>query len=288
MGVTGWIGEEPDRQAPAMPTTAFLLANRADPEQARTLEQVLARAAQAPDRGGPEREDPDDRYAAMVSRGYAPGLLSQLAQRLGDVSAELQAEREKLDRGAIRAGQVRRMHEAGRIRAWDIPAMLDDLGDEGRVAQLERQQASLQQQLDQAQEAITPPSRRDPDPLEAAAQRAHEAFREVTRARVAEMETRQASRPERRRPFAGRGSVTRSEPVTCKLCIKYGATSEQSFLIHNDPSPETAPAIPSEDERDWIDSHAGRAEIDRLLGLGYSLESARLAATPYGAGMAVR
>jgi hypothetical protein len=234
MGVTGWIGEEPDRQAPAMPTTAFLLANRADPEQARTLEQVLARALVVPDRSGPEREDPDDRYAAMVSRGYAPGLLSQLAQRLGDVSAELQAEREKLEQGAIRAGQVHRMHEAGRIRAWDIPAMLGDLGDEGTVARLERQQASLQQQLDAASEAIAPPERRDPDPLEAAAQRAHAAFAEVTRARMAELEA--GVRRSRPRPpfFAGRGVAVRSE-VTCGGCKAAGIDPDTSFLIHSDP-----------------------------------------------------
>ena len=84
----------------------------------------------------------------MVSRGYGPGQLSQLAQRLADVSAELQAEREKLEKGAVRAGQVRQMHEAGRITAWDVMNMLGDEGDEGRVAQLQRQQASLQQQID--------------------------------------------------------------------------------------------------------------------------------------------
>jgi hypothetical protein len=90
------------------------------------------------------------------------------------------------------------------------------------------------------------------DPMEQARRRAHQAFAEITRAKVA---VRVAGVPQQApRPFAGRGSVTRSEPVTCKLCIKYGATPEQSFLIHADPSPEPVPAIPSEDERDWLNS----------------------------------
>jgi hypothetical protein len=232
MGVTGWIGEEPDTQAPAMPTTTFLLANRADPEQARTLEQALARAAAAPDRRDPEAPDPDERAAALLSRGYAPGAISQLAQRLGDVTAELQAEREKLERGATRAEQVRQTHAAGRITAWDVMNMLDDLGDEGRVAQLQRRQASLQQQVDAANEAIAPPERRDLDPLEAAAQRAHAAFAEVTRARMAELEA--GVRRSRPRPFAGRGVAVRSE-VTCRDCIAVGASADESFLLHRDP-----------------------------------------------------
>jgi hypothetical protein len=41
------------------------------------------------------------------------------------------------------------------------------------------------------------------------------------------------------------------------MCLKYGATPEQSFLIHQDPSPAPVPAVPSEDEREWIDSFRG-------------------------------
>ena len=44
------------------------------------------------------------------------------------------------------------------------------------------------------------------------------------------------------------------------MCLKYGATPEQSFLIHQDPAPETPPAVPSEGEREWLDSLQGRAE----------------------------
>ena len=94
--------------------------------------------------------------------------------RLGDVEAELADERAKVERGARRAEHVRRAHEAGRISALDMMRALgDDLGDEGRVAQLERQSASLRAQFEQANEAISPPERRDLDPLEAAAARAH-------------------------------------------------------------------------------------------------------------------
>src|SRR5690348_10734543 len=231
---TGWLGaDEPDAQGPAMPTTGFILANRADPGQGRTLGEVLARAELAPDRDDPEPEDADDRMAWMVTRGYSPGLISQLSLRLADVSAELQAEEEKLAKGVRRAEQVRQMHEAGRIRAWDIPNMLGDLGDEGTVARLERQAASLRQQIDAAQEAIAPPERRDPDPFEAATSRAHTAFAEVTRQRMAEAQARQASRPAAR-PFAGRGLAVRTE-ITCGGCKAEGIDADTSFLIHSDP-----------------------------------------------------
>jgi hypothetical protein len=235
---TGWLGnDEPDGQAPQPRGTGgftgFILANRADPGQGRTLGEVLQRAGQAPDRGGPEPQDPDDRMAAMVTRGYSPGLISQLSQRLADTSAELEAERGKLEAGARRAEYLHRAHEAGRLTAWQVMEQLGDEGDETEVRRLERRAASLRQQIDAAAEAIAPPERRDLDPLEAAAQRAHAAFAEHTRALVAAAEARQARRPAAR-PFAGRGLAVRSE-VTCAECIKVGATPEQSVLIHQDP-----------------------------------------------------
>jgi hypothetical protein len=50
------------------------------------------------------------------------------------------------------------------------------------------------------------------------------------------------------------------------MCKKYGATAEQSFLIHADPSPEPVPAVPGEDEREWLDSQAQREGRARLTG----------------------
>ena len=224
MGVTGWIGEQGE-QAPeprgAGGFTGFITAMRRDPDEGRLLADVLGRAAQ------PSREeraaelaqpDPDDRTAALLTRGYRPGQLSQLSQRLGDVSAELEAEREKLAAGAPRSEQVRQLHEAGRITAWQVMQQLDfDCGDEGRVRQLQRQQASLQSQIEQAHEAASPPRQRELDGVEAAAQRAHQIFTEVTRQRMAEAQARRPEPP----PFAGRGSTAAADECAgpgCPVC----------------------------------------------------------------------
>jgi hypothetical protein len=79
------------------------------------MQMVFARAAR-PDRP-PEPYDDDDRQAALLTRGYRPGLVNELQQRLGDVETELQGEREKIEKGAKRAEHVRRAQEAGRLRA---------------------------------------------------------------------------------------------------------------------------------------------------------------------------
>jgi hypothetical protein len=135
------------------------------------------------------------------------------------------------------------------------PAALgDDLGDEGRVRLLERRAESLRRQIGEAHEAISPPSRRDPDPLEAAASRAHQVFAELTRQRMAEAEAR---RPEPR-PFASRAGLPAADAECtgpdCPVCA-WGR------------------------ERDAERS----AEVDRLMALGYSRETAEYAATPAGA-----
>jgi len=225
---TGWVGDEPDGQAPEPRRAAgfaeFILANRVPPEQrGSTLEQVLGRAALAPDRGGYEPEDDlDDRYAGMLTRDYDPGSLSRLSLRLADVSAALQEEQEKIERAERRAEQVRRMHERGQVRAMDIPNLLGDEGDENRVRQLQHQEASLRRQLEEAAVAISPPSRRDPDPLEAASRRAHAAFVEVTRARMAEAEA--GVRRSEPRPFAsvsrGAGDGTEHTGSDCRICAE--------------------------------------------------------------------
>jgi hypothetical protein len=220
-----------------MPTTTFLLANRADPGQGCTLGEVLARAGRAPDRDGPEAQDPDDRMAGLLTRGYSPGLISQLSMRLADAEAELQAERGKLEAGVRRAEYVRRAHEAGRITAWQVMEQLGDEGDEGRVAQLERRAASLRQQIGAASEAITPPERRDPDPLEAAAQRAHDLFAEVTRAKVAELEA--GVRHSEPRPFASAGLSAADECTgpDCPLC-QWGHRQDAARASENQYPPD--------------------------------------------------
>jgi hypothetical protein len=278
---TGW-GEGPDEQA-SEPQAApggfagFILANRADPGQGRTLGEVLTRYAQAPGRADPEPYDDDDHQAAMVTRGYRPGLSLDLSQKLADTMGELQAEREKIERGKRRADQIRRMHEHGQISAWQIPDALGDQGDEGRVALLERRAGRLRQQLGDAQAMIAPPQARQADPLEAASRNAQQIFRELTRAKF---EAAQAGRPAPR-PFASRsrgGDAVRSEH--CVWCTQEGLDDETAFLLHSDPErplPVTTPELAAE-----------QTETDRLMRLGYSAETAQYAATPSGGGMAVR
>jgi hypothetical protein len=154
-----------------------------------------------------------------VARGYTPGLLQYLAQRLGDTTAEIEAENEKIEKGKRRAAHVMRMQANGQIRAWDVPAALGDEGDPGRVAQLERQAESLRRQIGEAQAVISPPQARDLDPVEAASRAAHGAFVEVTRARLAEAQAR-APAPRERPPFGSvsRGGSAEHTGPDCQVC----------------------------------------------------------------------
>jgi hypothetical protein len=137
---TGWMGAEEPGEAPPMPFTEMALARQQ--RRAGPLETALARSAADDRRAAREEEasrrDPDEYAANLVSRGYSPGLLQHLAQRLGDTTAEIEAETERIEKGKRRAEHVMRMHANGQIGAWDIPGALGDEGDPGRVAQLER------------------------------------------------------------------------------------------------------------------------------------------------------
>lgn len=204
MPVTGW-GE--DSETPALPVTERLLAmKQRDPGD--TLKIALARsrgaeARQARDEAAGVR-DPDETAAAMVNRGYTPGLVSDLILRRRDKEAELESENAKIAKGERVTERVRGMLERGQVGGLDAARMLDgDHGDAHRAAQLERQIARLDEQIADAQAMISPQPQRAPDPLEAASRRAHEAFVSATRARL---EAAQAGRGEPR-PFA---SVSRS------------------------------------------------------------------------------
>jgi hypothetical protein len=221
MTKTGWLGEEP-AGPPPMPLTEMALGRQQ--HRAGPLETALARSAASDIREAREAAanapDPDERAANFVARGYTPGLLFELAQRLGDTTAELEAERAKLEKSARRARVAAREHAAGRADVSRMLSMMDgDDGDESRVATLERQAESLRRQIGEAQAMISPPQARDLDPVEAASRAAHDVFREVTRERLAEAKAR-APAPRERPPFdsVSRGRSTEHTGPDCQVC----------------------------------------------------------------------
>jgi hypothetical protein len=223
MGVTGWLGEAPD-EIPPMPLTQLALARQE--RRAGPLETALARS-RADDVCAARDEaafapDPDERAANLVSRGYSPGLLQELAQRLGDTQSELEAERDKIEKAAKRAQFAAREHAAGRADVSRMLSMMDgDDGDESRVAMLERRAQSLGRQLAEAQNLISPPQARDVDAVEAASRAAHEVFREVTRAAWEAAQSGTARPAPRERPPFGsvsRGRSTEHTGPDCRVC----------------------------------------------------------------------
>ena len=129
---TGWLNEDPGEK-PAMPLTAMMLGRQE--RRAGAVETALARSRAADVREALEEAaaapDPDERAANFIAGGYQPGLLFELQQRLGDVQAELESEREKIEAGARRSERLAREQAAGRLSALDAVRMLDaDEGDQ--------------------------------------------------------------------------------------------------------------------------------------------------------------
>jgi hypothetical protein len=239
----------------------FIAGMRGDPAD---RPGPLQRAMAATDR--PEEPyDDDERQASLLARHYAPGQATDLAQRLGDTLAELAAVQEENEAARKRQERIARDHAAGRITVHDIMRMDAGEPDLAREQQLERRVRSLRKQVADASARISPPQQRlDGDGLEAAASRAHAAFAEVTRARIAELgTTRLASRPAPRPKEASRsrgGVAVRSEH--CVYCTQEGLDDSTSYLIHSDPDynlPVTTPeqaALAAQYEQDQA---AGRS-----------------------------
>jgi hypothetical protein len=205
---TGWLNEDPGEK-PGMPLTSLLLGRQE--HRAGVVETALARSAAADARQALDEAaaapDPDERAAGLLAGGYQPGLLYELQQRLGDVQAELESEREKIEKGVRRSERLAREQAAGRIGAWDVMRMMKDFdeGDSYRCEQLERRAEGIRQQIAEATQAVSPPqAQRSADPLEDATRRANATFREATRQRMAEV---QQSRPQGSPPFAARASA---------------------------------------------------------------------------------
>jgi hypothetical protein len=224
MTTTSWMGEGPDG-GPGLPVTEMLLARRE--RRAGPLETALARSRAAEAREAREAAafapDPDERAAGLVARGYSPGLASQLAQRLADTTAEIEAEEAKIGQSARRQERIARDHAAGRITAFDIARMQagDDEGDPAAVERLRRRADGLRKQIRETMEMIAPPQQRETDPVAAAATRARSALAEVTRSQVAG--ARERSRPQERPPFdsVSRGRSTEHVPDGyCWVCAE--------------------------------------------------------------------
>lgn len=214
MTTTGWVGEGPDG-APAVPVTGFagfLGSMRGGPED---KPDPLARAMHAPEPRDPEPRDPDEIAANLITRGYVPGMVSDLSMRLQETEALLAAEEAKIANTAQRDERARRMIERGQLGGLDIAGRMasDDIADEGdpgKAARLSRRADSLRRQLAEAQAMIAPPQARAADPYEAANRTAHELFREVTRERMAAAMAPRAPEPS---PFGSGGVAARAETV---------------------------------------------------------------------------
>jgi hypothetical protein len=207
------MGEDPEPAAPALPVTEMLLAHR-ERGPGDTLAVAAARsdaadAREARDRAAQAR-DPDEFAANLITRGYSPGLIGQLSQRLGDTMAELEAEREKIAKGERRHEHVMRAHQAGQISAWQIPDALGEEGDAQRAEMLERRAERLRQQIAETQEMIAPPERRQADGVDAASRAARATLAEVTGGAE-------------RRPFGGGAEASRSTEHSgpgCWVCAE--------------------------------------------------------------------
>jgi hypothetical protein len=207
-----WTPEPEEDAARAAPAgfAGVLGQVRPDPDEGKTLEQVFAPALR-PDKPT-EAADADERMANLMARGYRAGGVSDTARRLADVTAELQAEREKIAAGERNAARVERMRQAGQLTALEAWQRLDgDYGDAGRAERLERRVARLRSQLEDVAGTISPSRAVSADPVEAALGHARE---------VAGAVSRSAPEP---RPF---------EAPDCAECAAAGATAAESAQIH--------------------------------------------------------
>ena len=208
-------------------STAELVLGNKERGPGDTLGIALARSRAADARQARDeaaaRRDPDEAAASLVSRGYRPGMITELSMKLADCEARLADEEAKIKKTAKRAEWTRRAHERGQIDGFGVAARMQDAdeGDQATVERLQRRAASIRRQITEVSEVLSPPQQREQDPLEQAASRANQAFREMTRQRMAEA---QQSRPQARPPFASRAAADAADAehtgTDCQICAE--------------------------------------------------------------------
>jgi hypothetical protein len=206
-----------------------------------------------------------------------------------DTKEELDSERAQADRDAASAERREALefanHQAGdplgqmslaRARFTEYDDRCRDLADQLRRAEAKRDRArdNLEYFAQRAQETRELVSRSAPvDPVTVAVQRAREVHREFarnTRSALSDAATG-------RRPKDG-GYAVRGEPPDCEACKAIGADAWESWQIHH----ETMDGRPVAEEPDRPvpapvpDAERAR-EIDRLVGAGFSRETAEWA-----------
>jgi hypothetical protein len=181
MDVIAQLRGEPGRTLEEIQHAAVAQGDASDRAEARRREQ--------------EARDPDEIAAALLAKGYAPGAQVALAQRLADVSAELEDERQKIERGERRMENVRALLERGQIGGLEAAERMDgDFGDPAQVERLERRAESLRAQLAEMAELMRSPQDRQHDAVAEAATRARRILAEVEQERRLEDEAEAAGR----------------------------------------------------------------------------------------------
>ena len=227
-----------------MPLTELALRAR-QPVPGGVVGASMARAAAAEVREERARAvaDPDERAANLISRGYAPGAISQLSGRLAETEAELADEEAKIAKAAKRAARVQRDFAADKIGMAELLAAQDDgEGDSRKVEKLQRRAESLRRQIREAAEASMPRAAHEANAVEAAVQRSREALAEVARLGAEEDAAAARSRAkmaaDRREFYRARGGTPFGDsgagaPLTeadCEVCSAARAGEAQRAI----------------------------------------------------------
>jgi hypothetical protein len=200
-----------------------------------TVQDVLTRQLALPDRRELE-QDAADREAA-AARAERDETRAMLNATRGDPLGQL--------------SRAQAVVASCRDEVSDLEAQL-----EVARGRLHRAAESLVDWQDQADEILSVSAQRSRTPDMLA-----EAKQVAAGLRVDAMLAARSQAPRRApRPFAGRGSVTRSE--YCGYCIADGVSDEDSYLLHSDPElncPVTPPEQMAKAER----AHRGGREVSR-------------------------